>query len=125
MDIYIKLFEVLFPVFFIVGIGYFLGKKDPKINTNFITKFTANIGFPGLVFYSLTGTGLTFNEFQNFFIYGIIMILAFSLVGIIFLFFLNLFICLWKSWFWFSFINRSLCYPRTLYIKYFPCTKEI
>ena len=43
MDIYIKLFEVLFPVFFIIGIGYFLGKKDPKINTNFITKFTANI----------------------------------------------------------------------------------
>lgn len=89
MEIYIKLFEVLFPVFFIVGIGYFLGKKDPKINTNFITKFTANIGFPGLVFYSLTGTGLTFNEFKNFFIYGIIMILAFSLVGIIFLFFLK------------------------------------
>ena len=29
MDIYLKLFEVLFPVFFIVGIGYFLGKKNP------------------------------------------------------------------------------------------------
>ena len=27
MEIYIKLFEVLFPVFFIVSIGYFLGKK--------------------------------------------------------------------------------------------------
>ena len=27
MDIYIKLFEVLFPVFFVVGIGYYLGKK--------------------------------------------------------------------------------------------------
>ena len=53
MEIYIKLFEVLFPVFFIVGIGYFIGKKDPKVNTNFITKFTGNIGFPGLVFYSL------------------------------------------------------------------------
>ncbi len=89
MDIYIKLFEVLFPVFFIVGIGYFLGKKDPKIDTNFITKFTANVGFPGLVFYSLTGTGLTFNEFQSFFIYGIILISSFSFIGIIFLFFLK------------------------------------
>jgi len=89
MDIYIKLFEVLFPVFFIVGIGYFIGKKDPKVNTNFITKFTGNIGFPGLVFYSLTGTGLTFNEFQNFFIYGILLILSFSVIGIIFLFFLK------------------------------------
>ena len=29
MDIYIKLFEVIFPVFFVVGIGYFLGKKNP------------------------------------------------------------------------------------------------
>ena len=28
MELYIKLFEVLFPVFFIVGIGYFLGKKN-------------------------------------------------------------------------------------------------
>ena len=27
MEIYIKLFEVVFPVFFIVGIGYYLGKK--------------------------------------------------------------------------------------------------
>ena len=26
MEIYIKLFEVLFPVFFIVGVGYFIGK---------------------------------------------------------------------------------------------------
>ena len=89
MDIYIKLFEVLFPVFFIVGIGYFIGKKDPKVNTNFITKFTGNIGFPGLVFYSLTGTGLSFTEFQNFFIYGILLILSFSVIGIIFLFFLK------------------------------------
>ena len=37
MELYIKLFEVLFPVFFIVGIGYFLGKKSPNIDTKFIT----------------------------------------------------------------------------------------
>jgi len=30
MDIYLKLFEVLFPVFFVVGIGYYLGKKIQK-----------------------------------------------------------------------------------------------
>ena len=39
MEIYLKLFEVLFPVFFVVGIGYYLGKKDPNINTSFITNF--------------------------------------------------------------------------------------
>ena len=43
MDIYIKLFEVLFPVFFVVGIGYFLGKKNPKIDTAFITNFAAKL----------------------------------------------------------------------------------
>ena len=42
MAIYIKLFEVLFPVFFVVGIGYFLGKKNPKIDTNFITTTASN-----------------------------------------------------------------------------------
>ena len=31
MDIYLKLFEVLFPVFFVVGIGYYLGKKNLKL----------------------------------------------------------------------------------------------
>ena len=31
MEIYLKLFEVVFPVFFIVGIGYYLGKKDKKL----------------------------------------------------------------------------------------------
>ena len=46
MDIYLKLFEVLFPVFFIVGIGYYLGKKNPKLDTSFITNFAANIGSP-------------------------------------------------------------------------------
>ena len=39
MEIYIKLFEVLFPVFFVVGVGYYLGKTNPKIDTTFITNF--------------------------------------------------------------------------------------
>ena len=41
MEIYIKLFEILFPVFFVVGVGYYIGKKDPKIDT----KFIANVKF--------------------------------------------------------------------------------
>ena len=40
MELYIKLFEVLFPVFFIVGIGYFLGKKNPNFDTSFITTYS-------------------------------------------------------------------------------------
>ena len=43
MEIYVKLFEVIFPVFFVIGIGYYLGKNNPKIDTTFITSFAANI----------------------------------------------------------------------------------
>ena len=65
MEIYIKLFEVLFPVFFIVGIGYYLGKTNPKIDTTFITSFAANIGTPAMIIYAITSTGITFKIFQN------------------------------------------------------------
>ena len=89
MEIYFKLFEVLFPVFFIVGIGYFLGKKNPKLDTTFITNFGANIGSPAIVFYSVTTTGITFEIFINYFFYYFLAIIGFSLVGIIFLNFLK------------------------------------
>ena len=89
MDIYFKLFEVLFPVFFIIGVGYFLGKKDPKINTKFITDFAGNIGTPGMIFYTITTTGITLNVFFNYFIYAIIAVLGFSLIGLFFLFILK------------------------------------
>ena len=86
MEIYIKLFEVLFPVFFIVGIGYYLGKKNPKLDTTFITNFGANIGSPAIIFYSVVTTGLTFEVFKSYFAYYLLAIIGFSIVGIIFLF---------------------------------------
>jgi|TARA_B110000240_G_C13361925_1_gene394359 predicted permease len=89
MDIYIKLFEVLFPVFFVVGIGYYLGKNNPKIDTAFITNFAINIGTPAMILYSLTSTGITFEIFKNYFWYYIIAIAAFTVIGIIFLFLLK------------------------------------
>ena len=89
MDIYFKLFEVLFPVFFMVGIGYFIGKKNPKLDTSFITNFAANVGSPAMVFYAITTTGVTFSMFIEYFWYSLIAIFAFSLVGIIFLIFLK------------------------------------
>ena len=42
MDLIIKLIDVLFPVFLIIGIGYWYGKKDPKFDTKFITTFAGN-----------------------------------------------------------------------------------
>ena len=89
MEIYLKLFEVLFPVFFIVGIGYYLGKKNPKIDTTFITSFAANIGTPAMVIYAITSTGITFKIFQDYFWYYLLAICLFSFVGSITLYLLN------------------------------------
>ena len=89
MEIYFKLFEVLFPVFFVVGIGYYLGKNNPKIDITFITNFAVNIGTPAMILYSLTSTGITFEVFKNYFLYYLIAIVAFTGVGIVFLFFLK------------------------------------
>jgi len=89
MDIYIKLFEVLFPVFFVIGIGYFLGKKNPKIDTTFITNFAANIGTPAMIIYAVTSTGITFNIFKDYFWYYLLAIISFALVGIPTLYFLK------------------------------------
>ena len=89
MEIYIKIFEVIFPVFFVIGIGYYLGKKNPKFDTNFITNFAGNIGTPAMIFYTVTTTGITLDIFISYFIYAIIMIAGFAVVGLILLFFLK------------------------------------
>ena len=89
MEIYIKLFEVLFPVFFVVGIGYYLGKTNPKIDTTFITSFAANIGTPAMVIYAITSTGINFEIFRDYFWYYLLAIGLFALVGIFTLFLLK------------------------------------
>jgi predicted permease len=89
MEIYLKLFEIIFPVFFVVGIGYYLGLKKPKLDTSFITDFGANIGSPAIIFYSVVTTGLTFDLFKSYFLYYLIAIFGFSFIGIIFLSFLK------------------------------------
>ena len=85
MELYLKLIDVLFPVFFVIGVGFFLGKKDPNINTDFITNFAGNIGSPAMIFYSITTTGVTLSLFTEYFIYSLIIIGSFALIGIIFL----------------------------------------
>lgn len=89
MEIYLKLFEVLFPVFFVVGIGYYLGKKNPKVDTSFITIFAANIGTPAMIIYACNPVNISFEVFKNYFWYYFIAIIAFSLVGIIILYLQN------------------------------------
>ena len=89
MEIYIKLFEVLFPVFFVIGIGYYLGKTNPKIDTTFITSFAANIGTPAMVIYAITSTGINFEIFRDYFWYYLLAIGLFSAVGIFTLYLLK------------------------------------
>ena len=89
MLIYLKLFEVLFPVFFVVGIGYYLGKKNPKIDTAFITNFAANIGTPAMILYALNPVNISFDVFKYYFGYYVIAIIGFILIGILCLFILN------------------------------------
>ena len=89
MELYLKLIDVLFPVFFIIGIGYYIGKKDKKFNTNFITNFAGTIGTPAMIFYTITTTGVTLNIFIEYFIYAVLILGAFALVGFFFLLFLK------------------------------------
>ena len=89
MELYLKLIDVLFPVFFVIGVGYYLGKKDPSFDTTFITNFAGNIGTPAMIFYTITTTGITLDIFIEYFIYALIMIGGFSLAGLLFLFILK------------------------------------
>ena len=89
MEIYIKLFEVLFPVFFVVGVGYYIGKKDPKIDTKFITNLAANFGTPALILYALNIKNISFDIFFNYFWYFLLAIIGFFIVGLIILYILK------------------------------------
>ena len=89
MDLLAKLFEVLFPVFLTIAIGYWYGKKDPKFNTKFITTFAGNFGLPAIIFYSLTTTNLSIELFLRFSYYITLYVLIFSIIGLIILLILN------------------------------------
>ena len=89
MELYLKLIDVLFPVFFIIGIGYYIGKKDKKFNTHFITNFAGTIGTPAMIFYTITTTGVTLGIFIEYFIYAVVILSAFAFIGFFFLLFLK------------------------------------
>jgi hypothetical protein len=85
MDLIIKLIDVLFPVFLIIGIGFWYGKKDPKFDTKFITTFAGNFGLPAIIFYSLTSTDISFELFLRFSYYITLYVLIFAVIGIVIL----------------------------------------
>ena len=83
LSITIKLFEVVFPVFFVIGIGYWFGKNNPRFDTNVITDFVGKIGVPCLLFYSLVSTSLDFNTFIKFGGITFLFVILFAIPGII------------------------------------------
>ena len=83
LSITIKLFEVVFPVFFVIGIGYWFGKNNPRFDTNVITNFVGKIGVPCLLFYSLVSTSLDFNTFIKFGGITFLFVSLFAIPGII------------------------------------------
>ena len=88
MEIYLKLFEVLFPVFFIVGIGYYLGKKNPNFDTSFITTVLLVILEHQLwLFLLLLQVYLLI--FSEYFLFIILLTLFGFIVGLIFILLMN------------------------------------
>ena len=85
MSLLINLFDVLFPVFLSIGIGFWYGKKNSNFNINFITNFAGNIGLPCIIFYSLTISNIDFNLFLKFSLLTFYYVLFFSIIGIIIL----------------------------------------
>ena len=83
MDLLIKLFDVLFPVFITIGIGYWYGKKDPKFDTTFITNLAGTIGLPCIIFYAFTSSNADFELFVRFSYYIVLYVGLFSLIGIL------------------------------------------
>ncbi len=63
----------------------FFRKKNPDIDTSFITTYSGNFGTPALIIFALTAGGISFDVFSEFFIYAIILLTSFGIVGIIFL----------------------------------------
>ena len=89
MELILKLIEVLFPVFLVIGIGYWYGKKDPKFDTKFITTFAGNFGLPAIIFYSLTTTNISIELFLRFSYYITLYVMVFSIIGLVILKILN------------------------------------
>jgi len=89
LELITKLFDVLFPVFLTIGIGYWYGKKDPKFNTKFITKLAGNIGLPCIIYYSLTTSNANFEVFLRFLYYISLYVFLFAVLGIIVLKIMN------------------------------------
>jgi predicted permease len=85
MDLYLKLIDVIVPVFFLIGVGFYFGNKDPNYDTKFITNFAAKFGSPALAFYAITSTGISFSLFINYFFYTLLAVIGFSIIGVIFL----------------------------------------
>ena len=62
------------------------GKKNPKFNTDTITTFSAKIGVPAMLFYSLAASKtLDFETFMKFGSFTFLFVACFAVIGIVIL----------------------------------------
>ena len=87
MELYIKTNRCNCPCIFCNWYRLLSWKKNPEISTDFITTFAGNVGTPAMIFYTITSTGVTLETFIEYFIYALIIIGGFSLVGVILFFY--------------------------------------
>ena len=80
MELYLKLIDVILPVF-LRWCCYYL--KKIQILTQFYNCFSWKCGTPAMIFYTITSTGVTLEVFIEFFIYALIVIGGFTVVGVI------------------------------------------
>ena len=64
-------------------------KKKSDVDTAFITNYSANFGAPALFIFAITSSGVKFDIFAEYFIYSIIALSSFAVVGVIFLIFMK------------------------------------
>ena len=65
MSLLINLFNVLFPVFLSIGIGFWYGKKDPKFDTKFIIPGKSGGNVLKIVCTVKSSGGLRFEFYDN------------------------------------------------------------
>ena len=64
MELYLKLIDVIAPVFFVIGVGYYWVRKNPEISTDFIT-ICRKCWNTSNDFYTITTTGVTLSVLLN------------------------------------------------------------
>ena len=83
---FIELFNVISPVFFIALLGYFWVKRGYEFPMDFVTRVNMNVGAPCLIFVGILNLGQDLSSMTTFMIASIVAIIILLIAVIIFVF---------------------------------------